>query len=444
MKNRILNKIGRDRQLLLTIGLTFGVRVITALGALALNLLLARKLGAVGVGLFTLAFSMIVALGVLARFGMDAAIQRHGSVVISRRNHRHFLDIRRQALTIALPMGIGLGVCLFLLRHPLANVYNKPELAELMTPMALLLPIMTLVAIQGSWLRALQKPVFAPFFEATGLSLMVGLMIITLILTRQPITLDILGWTLPAASFALLIIGIFYLRVLTRRAFEAAPAPEPAASVYSGFYKTLPDFLIINIAMFLLQWSTPIVLGLFADNAEVGIFATAYRLASALSIIMLVFNGVTTARFAELYHNHDLQGLRQLVQSSSLYMMLLALPPAALLVVFPEFVLSFFGKSFQAAAPLLVIMAAAYFVNTVFGSAVQLLTMSGHQREIRNIVIGTGFFSLTATMLFSYYWGSTGAASAFTISLMLQNFLAVRKVRQLLGINVMPLLKLKS
>jgi O-antigen/teichoic acid export membrane protein len=89
-------------------------------------------------------------------------------------------------------------------------------------------------------------------------------------------------------------------------------------------------------------------------------------------------------------------------------------------------------------------MAAAYFVNTVFGSAVQLLTMSGHQREIRNIVIGTGFFSLTATMLFSYYWGSTGAASAFTISLMLQNFLAVRKVRQLLGINVMPLLKLKS
>lgn len=71
-------------------------------------------------------------------------------------------------------------------------------------------------------------------------------------------------------------------------------------------------------------------------------------------------------------------------------MVLFALPIVGFMLIFPERLMWLFGEQFKSGANLLRIFALGQFVNVMTGCVGYLLSMSGHERVLRNVFFISG------------------------------------------------------
>ncbi len=436
MLDKLIKRLGKDKTLLVTVALTFASRGIMAFGTLFLNLVLARLLGPAGVGLFMLGFSLIMGLAVLGRFGMDSALLRFGGIAVAEVNAAAFRGLRRQSVRVAMIMSLLLAVTLLLGREWIAReVFKAPLLADLLLPFGLLLPAYTFIYLQGTWLKVLRKPMFAPFFETGSVAFATAALAVLATLIAGKVDAVGITWLMMAATLLTVVAGYFAVRATSRKIFgDLGSSVEPEAE----FHNVLPDFLLLTFSNYLVQWGSFLIAGLYVSSLQLGLLSTAIRLSILVNFVLVVFNSVIASQFAAMYRQKRMDELDRLARSSTLYMMLMALPIVLCLVLFPGFWLGLFGKDFQEAAPMLIVLALAQFVNVSTGSVGFLLGMTGHNKEMRKIVLFTGALALLLSFLLPPLMGVWGAAVANASALVIQNLLAAVRVSQLLGIKTIP------
>ncbi len=108
------------------------------------------------------------------------------------------------------------------------------------------------------------------------------------------------------------------------------------------------------------------------------------------------------------------------------------------MISFPKLIMSFFGNQFVEAAPVLVILTVGQFVYVVTGAVGYLLTMSGHEGVMRNIMIFCSVMLVCLNLLFIPRFGAYGAAIATSITLIVQNFIISFAVWKIIGIVAIP------
>jgi O-antigen/teichoic acid export membrane protein len=116
-----------------------------------------------------------------------------------------------------------------------------------------------------------------------------------------------------------------------------------------------------------------------------------------------------------------------------------ATPMVLILCLFPRTILGAIGPQLAVAAPLLVILSLGQLVNVVSGSVGFLLNMTGHERDMRNIVLVSGPFAILAALALIPPFGVTGAAVATALAVSMQNLGAVWMVKRRLGFNMLAI-----
>jgi O-antigen/teichoic acid export membrane protein len=122
-------------------------------------------------------------------------------------------------------------------------------------------------------------------------------------------------------------------------------------------------------------------------------------------------------------------------------MLLFATPVLIIMLCVPHFFMGLFGEEYKQAAPLLQILIIGQFINVITGSVGFLLNMSGHEKDMRNVVFISGSLAVVLSLILIPLYGVTGAAIATAIALASQNLLAVYKVKQRLGFNTLNIFK---
>lgn len=431
----LIENWNRDRQFLSTVFKTSFSRGFAAFGTLVLNLVIGQLLGPSGVGLFMLGLSIVLGLSEVARMGMNSAILRFASVAYSEKDSGGLRWIRRQILFVAGGLSILLGTVLYLCSPLLAiRIFNEPDLVDVLKIMAVVLPVYSYIHLQASMLNALKRPAAAPFFEPGSASFFTALLLlVSVYLGRQP-SPELAGWLLLTACCGCLLAGQIVIQHISSTISSSTPHIVPI----SQYYSVLPNFATMALAIYLIQWGGTLVLGGFADSEDVGLYSVAHRLAYVVNFILYVFNSIIAPQFATYHRNGDKKELEALATRSTLYMTLLASPMLILYMVFPDTILSLFGKGFARAKAYLMILAFAQFVNVSSGSVAFLLNMTGHERVMRNIVLLTGGISLLLHFSLTPAMGAWGTTIATAFTLMTLNLAAALRVNQLLGIKTIP------
>lgn len=122
-------------------------------------------------------------------------------------------------------------------------------------------------------------------------------------------------------------------------------------------------------------------------------------------------------------------------------MVIFALPITLTMILFPTMIMNLFGKGFSGGANLLRILTLGQFMNIVTGSVGYLLMMSGHEKNLKNITLVCGIFSVILNLLLINAFGTLGAAIGISISVAVQNLAAVFTVKKRLGFNTMAIWK---
>lgn len=432
----IAQNIWKRRELVFALARTSVARGVAALGVLALGVVLARLYGAEGVGVFALAQSLMAGASLFARSGMDVAMVRFAGRDHTDSSVWQFL---KGAILKAFAYSLLAAIAILLFRGLIAELFSAPRLDDLLISITLAIPAFTLSFMLAGLMKGIRKPASASLLENGAVSLVASLIILAYVAVQSQSELVHAGWAFCIAAWLVLVQGCaqawFWLRgTPSKRDYTLDELQEQRGE----FYGASRSFFVLSLAKFSQSVLSILVAGLLLDAADVGLFKTAERAAMLIGFVLMVINAVFPSRFSSLFYRGDMGALGRLARLGGAVGLGLALPLLVLCLFVPQWVLGLFGPEFEQADSLLRIIAFAQLVNVATASVDYLLSMTGHEKLIRNITVTCSALGLAFYFVFISYFGVVGAAWAFASTMILQKSVSVYFVWKALGIWTLP------
>lgn len=416
-----------DRNILLAAkggGVTFAGTVFAYGSWLAIGIVLARFLGADQYGLYTLATSPITIAAGLAGLGLAPAVVRYVSVYASRRDTAGLWGTLQVGLGLSALTGLVAGLGLFALATPIAEgIFNEPRLVPLLRLGSLVIPFVALssklaAATQG--FKRMQYTVIAqnlaqPMFR---LVLLVALALSVGLNAANALAVYVLAVVI---GFAILLYFLNRLFTLRRPLQEGRRNPRQMLSF------SLPIYVSRLIKTFRGNIQT-LLLGAFHEVTTVGVYAVA----SKVNLVGTMFQtSIVTASapiVSELYDQGKHAQLARFYQAMTKWTFTVNLPFFLILQLFPEAILSIFGKEYVGGATALIILAWGNLIDSATGICGVVIDMTGRTGlKLVNTIVVSGLL-LGLNLLLTPRWGLLGAATAAATANATVNLLRLAEV----------------
>jgi O-antigen/teichoic acid export membrane protein len=430
---RFLNKDSRG------VATVVALQVVGASLSLLFSILLARLIGVAEIGLYFIAMTIVEIGATLARLGLDHVVLRFVSIAHSRGDRGSIAAIHRNGVALSLGMAIALAVPIWLLvSHLPLGDDRAGELREVLPLLMLAIAPAAVLALQAECFKGIGAPGTSTFVQTvvTPLGMLLG---------------GVALWSLTTASFQGIVV--LYAIVLTAAvlvAFVVWNSRLPGIWREPGHFDPrlmlrtgLPLLLFAGMNL-VMSWTDILVLGVWSDPAQVGIYGISMRVASLSIFVLAAVNSVVAPQFAALHARGEQVALARLAEQSGFWMLLAVAPGIFVLLAFPEFVLHLFGAKFEQGAWPLRILTLAQLVNVGTGSVGYLLIMTGNQTLLRNNTTVWALMNLAGNLMLVPSYGAIGAATSTAVCLASINIVSWWIVRKKLKINTLSYLYPRS
>ncbi|WP_036859759.1 oligosaccharide flippase family protein [Porticoccus hydrocarbonoclasticus] len=421
------------REVLFGSSLGLFVKVLTAILAFLMNIVIARKLGPAEAGLFFLGFTLVVLLASVGRMGLDNSVMRFVARARVAGDTVKLHGLYRKALLW------GGGLCLLFMLVLLASnqllvnfVFEQPGFGAVLPIMVMALPLVGLYTLHVFALLGLKK-IIAGVMVLTGivpLTMLAGLLIFPVTRAQE------VAWVYLVGCALALVIGVFFWHRAVPGKEQGVKLPAfPSDLLYAS---CMPLWGVVILGQ-VIQWSSQLLMGVWGSVEDVALFAVAQRTAMLIGFALFAVNASAGPKFAALYSQGNMVGLERIALWSVRLILLVAVPSLIFMMVFPQWLMGLFGPQFRAASTALMILAVGQFIGTAVGSVGSLLSMTGHERQLRwNVFIGAVLGVGLGVLLIPGY-GLIGAAIATSVAVASKNLLCVYQVNQLLGFNTLAI-----
>jgi O-antigen/teichoic acid export membrane protein len=193
---------------------------------------------------------------------------------------------------------------------------------------------------------------------------------------------------------------------------------------------------ISGMALFLLMSFDILFLKKYRDDATVAFYSVAIKIMTILSMVIITVNITVSTKISEFFFSKKRIDLIKTIQHASRLIFLLTFPIALMICLFPEYILSFFGKEYVASKDALIIVIIGQGICSAFGTAPVYLNMTGRQHIFQIILIVAVFINFILNRLLIPEYGMTGAATAFVVSSIFWNSISAIVIYKKDKVNV--------
>ncbi|ARP00417.1 oligosaccharide flippase family protein [Vibrio alginolyticus] len=412
---------------LLSTGLKTAItRVLSALFAFLLTLIVSKTSDASTAGQFFFLFNLVSLLAIVSQLGFDVSLVRYNAIAF---NNKEKLE---QSQNYKTALYRSMAFCLLAIGVLLAGFNLFPEqLNQTQSPMyaiilcLLCIPFLVLAQTNSRVLQACRKVVSSLFALQLGVSMLMVIFVFALDYIGQQNINNLMTALLLASIGVAVISSANWLGSDQYQTSAFVPNKKMVASAKQVWVGSI----FTNV----LQWGSLVIAGFFISTAELGLLAAAQRTSLLIGFVLITINFVVAPMFASLYKERQMRKLQNLSRLACRANVGLAIVPVIICTLFPEFVMQLFGGEFLAAAPLLVVLSLGQLVNVATGSVGFLLLMSGHERTMKYITISSGMVSICLLVTLCQMFGVIGAAWAMAIGMAIQNLAALYFVKRYLG-----------
>lgn len=380
-------------------------RILALAMTFAFSLAVGRTLGPHDAGTVYAAVVGASALGMLARFGTEYAVLRHGSALHGSRaltpDSLHWAHLLRVCLVGSLAC-CGAAVVALLLVAP------RDSSAYLV--FALSVPFQSLGVLSSALLRAggmSGRGAFAEFGLAQGIAA-----IVTVALGASGAADPTRVGVAFTGSWMLVCAWAF---VAARRAWQAgggthAPVARPDLGALGAMMSS-------SLLFYLLTWSPIAVLMLVATQTDVAWYGAAARFPTLIALVPTIQLTAGLPIIAAHVANHRLVEANEELRGLNVRASVIALAAGAALVVAAPLVVALFGPGFEGAATVLVILVAGQVGAVMLGPASILPLVTGYERHAMVALCLTLPLAVVAETLLGMRWGAAGAAAGWAIAI---------------------------
>jgi O-antigen/teichoic acid export membrane protein len=403
----------------------------TAIGFLS-GILMARMLGANGLGVLAYVSAWIGVIMIPATLGLQQLLPREIARYQSHEEWGLLRGIlafsRRSVITVSIALAVPAGLLAWI-----ASGFETSSTVVMTFWIALLaVPFSGLIQIRQSVMRGLGLVVRGQIPETLVAPVLILAVLATLYLVYDA---SLLPWEAASISLAATILAFF---VGNRLLKSVIPAPvgtaEPTVTKRVWLGSALPMLMIAGLEVVNSQTDI-LMLGTMTTEDQTGIYAVAARSAA---IVIFVWGSVNMAIgpiIARTHYGGDHPGVQNIVRKSAFVIFFCTVPICGALYLFGKEFLSLYGLEFVAGQTVLNILLIGNIVNALAGSVGLILKMTGHERD----VLWTGMMAAVANIVLNALliprYGLEGAATATTISMSIWPLAAGAMVFRRLGIN---------
>jgi len=337
-----------------------------------------------------------------------------------------------RALAVLLAANLVLGVAVLLAGPWIAlRVYHTPELQPFvgMFVLIMLLGVFTtfLAQVLGGYKAVARRTVISNFVGIPAT------MVITVILVSLGLGLS--GYVLAQIFSAVLVLGLmagtaWRLTPRAARAFSSTlPSLEKGVMSFSG------AALGLGLLQYLMSETDRVVLGIYRDAREVGIYAVAGSLIIFVTVVLRSVNQIFAPVVSGLSAGEQRAVVSRMFQTLTKWILGLTIPLAAGMIFFASGLMGIFGRDFRAGWLVLVIGTVGQLVNCGVGSSGTLLFMTGHQNALVKIHASMAALMVGLNLALTPRWGMTGAAISMAATVCATNLWYLLEVRRRLGLS---------
>ncbi len=405
------------------------LRLVGTASGFFFSLVVARFLSPEDAGLFFLALSVVTLLATVGLFGLNQSVLRFVGMFFVEKRWQTINSVVKLAALRAAGGLVILSLALFSAAPWVAtSLFGKGELAAVLRCLAPAVVFIGLTSLVAHQLQAIRRTLHSILVLSIALPLGVGLSVLII----QPASVLTFAVLYSLAGLFTLCMAVILWRM-----------QRPSVKIgHFDPHKLWASCIPIGIMILVeesARWSGQLIAGALVSADDFAHLAVAQRVANLMRIILIAVNLVLAPRIASLYSQNKLDELRRMSLSATRMMVLCALPVLVLLAAFSGWIMGWFGEGYRQGAVLLVILMAGQFVAVMSGSVTYLLTMSGHERDMRNVVLLSCPMAIGSALILTLYYGVVGAALATSLAVVIQSLLAAFMVKRRLGFNTLAI-----
>ena len=248
-----------------------------------------------------------------------------------------------------------------------------------------------------------------------------------------------LSWALPQLVGA--VIGLWWLWGLLLKAerrdrrLNGRRRSRPTMVLAGKFWRFTAPRGLAGIFQIVVLWLNTLLVGRLADTAKAGIFNAATRYITAGLMVGVAVQHVAGPKLSELMAQRSWDRARGVYQTTTAWLMVATWPLYLTFALFAPTLLRVFGHGFKGGAGALEVLGVTMLVATAVGTVDMVLLMGGKSSwNLINTVVGlTSNIALNFVLIPRY--GGTGAAIAWSSSILFTNLAPLIQVWKFLGMH---------
>lgn len=405
-----------------------GIKVGAAAFQFLLFLALANAMSGEDYGLLGFGFSLATLIAVIGSFGMRMLSLKNIQIYKSDDQPEKAKGLLRDGTKMVLggTFGFGILACAFLM------IFRGDLTAGYLTTVMFLSISIALAEYFAFVLRGYEKVMLALAPRDIIWRILVVLVCLPAIFGVMPM----LNATSALLIMSALLVVIVFIQI---QRF----GPTRLGEIFGGFAaldrqswrKSALGLWGVSVIQVAAPNLTVVVLGLLLAPSETGPVFAALRIALLLNLVLLAANMASSPFIARLFHEGKTEALQKICSTIALLASATAAVCFFVLVFFGGWILNLFGENFDQAYPALLIVAGAYFVNTLTGPSSVLLEVTGHERAAFVRLTLVNAISIVAMPVAVWLFAGTGVAVCLAFSIVGWNVSAVMFARRTIGVD---------
>lgn len=392
--------------------------------------LVARMYGAAGTGMYNLSQSLMNFLASITKLGSDTLMTRYGAQYNAQKKFGWIKDLYNKSLLVSVPLAIIFSIAVYFLAPWIAQeVFKKddPEVARAFRIATVALLPVTIFNISNGGLRGLKQIQIYSLLQNVS-NFLFGCIIITILFFVSD---DLLVPVITYVSFITitgLLAGYFFLKYSNYGSTKVEEGLDFNEKFWIGF-----SLFVASLASLVRGYADTFILGRYATIADVGVYRTAFKVATIARIALTAFLVPAAPKFAELFSQGKMKELGQSAQFATKIIFWCSAPILAGVIILSPFIMGIFGKEFLAGTEALIILSIGQFINAATGPVSNILMMTGRQKLNRNLMVGTTILAIILDLILIPRFGIVGAACVNTFGVILMNMIPFFLIKKYYG-----------
>lgn len=425
-----LASLGGLRTVLTSAARVFAIRMTGAAITYASMIFLARWLGAFEFGIYAYVTVLVTLLGLGLSCGFNSSSLRFVSDYLARgkwgRLTGFFIESYGVVVVVSMTGSLLAAGAVVALRGFIEPYFYAPFLAGL-----LCVPVTALLNQGEAMARAFGRVnlAYVPGYIVRP-SLLVVFVGGLVLLGRSPSAVTAVWAVIAACVVAVVGQGVLVWLEIRKRVPRVAPRFHGRHWVAVSL-----SFLMIDGFRMLLDNSDVLLIGRLLDPHNVALYFAAIRTGGLVAFVSFSMIALAVPKFAEIHVTGTRQELQTFVSGVIHLTFWPSLITAVVLAAAGPFVLSLFGKGFEAAYPAMLVILTGLVLRSASGPVEYLLNMTGHHRDTVRVYAVAGAATIALNLLLIPLLGIIGAAIATYTAMLGANVWLYFLVRRRLGVS---------